>query len=128
MAPGNAVVSMSRKIVHGRAFMKRDYRIAAQHLMHRRASNAVDTTVHPRAQCTAVKKPSMTAAELVAAREALGLSRDQLGATFNVTLRAIQAWELGTRRVPPGVAVAVRLLLQQQLPAKAGAPRKRTAR
>jgi DNA-binding transcriptional regulator YiaG len=52
----------------------------------------------------------MTAEQLRAARASLDLTRSELAALLQVTERAVQAWELGTRSVPGPAAVALRLI------------------
>jgi transcriptional regulator with XRE-family HTH domain len=60
----------------------------------------------------------MTAAELTAAREALGLKASELGRRLELTDRDpgryVLKWEKGEHPVPGPVAVAVRYMLQEQ--------------
>ena len=52
----------------------------------------------------------MTAAELIAIREGLGLRRDALAAQLSKGPSVVEAWERGRRRIPASVATFVRLL------------------
>lgn len=60
----------------------------------------------------------MNAQEIKQAREALGLSRAELGIAVGTkqdghyTARTVASWELEQRAVPPAVAKVVRLLLR----------------
>lgn len=56
----------------------------------------------------------MSAAEFRAAREALDLTQGDLARALEVTLRAVQFWEAGTRAVPGPARVALRLMLQSR--------------
>jgi len=56
---------------------------------------------------------------VTAARERLGLTRAQLAAALECTVRAVQTWESGERNIPGPARVALRLMLQ----ASRGRPR-----
>jgi transcriptional regulator with XRE-family HTH domain len=47
----------------------------------------------------------MTPADLTATRKTLGLTQTQLGEAIGVSLRAIQHYEAGTRKIPKPVAL-----------------------
>jgi transcriptional regulator with XRE-family HTH domain len=49
----------------------------------------------------------MTAADLIAIRKTLGLTQTELGEAIGVSLRAIQHYEAGTRKIPKPVAMLV---------------------
>jgi DNA-binding transcriptional regulator YiaG len=73
------------------------------------------------------KAARMTAAELIAARQALGLTAAALGRTLLLETRdpgeAVRRWETGVTPVPGPVTIAVRLLvLMQSKPANRAAP------
>lgn len=55
----------------------------------------------PRGQVPADER--MTPVEMKVVREALGLSREQLAAALDVSLRSVDDWEAGRRPTPDGV-------------------------
>lgn len=60
----------------------------------------------------------MTAAELTAIRAALGLSQSELARLIGASIRSLQEWEQGRRRVSPTVAEQVIWLRNDCLPPK----------
>jgi DNA-binding transcriptional regulator YiaG len=54
----------------------------------------------------------MTPAEVSAAREALGMTKEQLAAVMGCGLRAVQTWESGERNCPGPARLALRLMLR----------------
>ena len=59
----------------------------------------------------------MTAEEVKAARESLGLTQAEFASAFRVSLRAIGGWEQGSRNgrpsiIPPSTALLVRFALK----------------
>ena len=68
----------------------------------------------------------MTAEQLRAVRGALDLTRRELADLLQVTERAVQSWEVGTRSVPGPVVVALKLFTKY--PAEIRRSRKRSQR
>ena len=52
----------------------------------------------------------MSPLELIARREALGLSQSQLAAQLDVAQNTVSTWERGTRGIPPGITVEIEAL------------------
>jgi DNA-binding transcriptional regulator YiaG len=53
----------------------------------------------------------LSPAEVRAAREALGMTKDELAAVMGCGLRAVQTWESGERNCPGPAVLALRLLM-----------------
>jgi DNA-binding transcriptional regulator YiaG len=51
----------------------------------------------------------MTPADIITIRKALGLTQTELGEALGVTMRAVQHYELGTRKIPK----PIQLLLER---------------
>jgi transcriptional regulator with XRE-family HTH domain len=52
----------------------------------------------------------MTPADIITTRKTLGLTQTELGEAIGVSLRAIQHYEAGTRKIPKPVALLVERL------------------
>lgn len=67
-------------------------------------------------------KRSMPAEELRQIRHRLGYSQAGLAGELDVSIRAVQSWEQGWRRVPSNVALLLRIL--RYFPSTAGSHRR----